>query len=236
MNILLTNDDGYFAPGIKLIYNCLQKYGNVVIVAPNVQNSAKSVSKTLGKPLKVEKIENNVFSCSGTPADCVAFGLNSLSIKFDLVVSGCNDGWNISYDTLYSGTVGAALEALINHVPSIAISSDRDLPIVEQYFEMMWEYINKHNLISDEYLLNINFPKEDVIDIKLGELYVRHDEHFFMNENDGYYAYRNCEDKFTDKNSDVYQVTHKIISIVPLAKTCFNQDIYRRLKNKIKEK
>ena len=75
MNILLVNDDGYFAEGIQLLRKKLSKYGTVVIVAPNVENSAKSVAITVGRPLVVEKVDKNVFSCSGTPADCTCFGL-----------------------------------------------------------------------------------------------------------------------------------------------------------------
>ena len=98
MNILLTNDDGYLATGICLLKDKLSKYGKVVIVAPKEAMSAKSVAITIGRAVEVKQVENDVFYMDGTPADCVAFGLSSLNIDFDLVVSGCNDGFNISYD------------------------------------------------------------------------------------------------------------------------------------------
>ena len=124
MNILLTNDDGYNSEGIHILKELLNKYGTVVIVAPKGAMSAKSVSITLEKGIKVEQVDKTTFICEGTPADCVSFGCNALSIKFDLVVSGCNNGFNLSYDTMYSGTVGAALEALTYGIPSIAVSRE----------------------------------------------------------------------------------------------------------------
>ena len=112
MKILLTNDDGYQAEGLKVLYDYFSKFADVVIVAPLTVMSAKSVSIILGKAVEVRKINDHTFAMEGTPADCVAFGLSSLNKKFDLVISGCNDGLNISYDTMYSGTIGACLQAL----------------------------------------------------------------------------------------------------------------------------
>ena len=90
MNILLTNDDGYLAKGINLLFDLLSKKHNVVIVAPKEAMSAKSVSIIVGRSVEVKKINDHLFIMEGTPADCVAFGLSSLSTKFDLVISGCN--------------------------------------------------------------------------------------------------------------------------------------------------
>ena len=124
MNILLTNDDGFEAKGIRTLYKLLQKYGNVVIVAPDSPRSAGSASVTLDRPIQLVKVEENIFKCSGTPVDCVSLGLCVLNMDFDIVVSGCNNGLNISYDTMYSGTIGACLEAMIFQKPAIAFSSN----------------------------------------------------------------------------------------------------------------
>ena len=231
MKILLTNDDGYNAPGIKVLKKCLSKYGRVIIVAPNGPMSAQSTALTVGKGLKVEYHGEDTYSFSGTPADCVAFALTSLNFDFDLVVSGCNDGLNISYDVIYSGTIGACLEACVFRKKSIALSCHvGDFDKVEENFDKLWSYINKRHLLGTRYVLNVNFPKDDVLDIEIGRLHYRKDEFYFTKENDGYYAYRNVETNFDAfKGTDCYQVNHGIISIVPLDRTNFSEDIYNEL-------
>ncbi|MCR5506059.1 MAG: 5'/3'-nucleotidase SurE [Bacilli bacterium] len=233
MRILLTNDDGFDSVGIRLLKSKLEKYGQVVILAPDSPMSAKSVSLTLGKTVSVKEHEKGIFSCSGTPADCVSFGLSMFDQKFDLVVSGCNNGLNISYDTMYSGTIGAALQALMMGVPSIAVSTPREhFYIVESHFEEVFDLIMKKKWISKDYLLNINFPEGDEVKgISLGELYYRKDIQFFEAKDEGYYALREMESDFKDyPNSDCYQVDNGIISIVPLGKTFYDKSIYEKLK------
>ena len=235
MNILLTNDDGFDSIGIRILKKKLEKYGNVIILAPNSPMSAKSVSITLGKTVKVNEEEKGIYSCSGTPADCVSFGLSMFKQDFDLVVSGCNNGLNISYDTMYSGTIGAALQSLMMGVPSIAVSAPRDeFQLVESHFEEVFEYILKKNWLSTDYLLSINFPEGDEVKgISLGELYYRKDMQFFEAKDEGYYALREMESDFQNyPNSDCYQVDHGIISIVPLGKTFYDKSIYQALKKK----
>ena len=235
MNILLTNDDGINSKGILLLKNKLEKYGRIVISAPKNHMSAKSASVTLGKGFNVEQIENDVFAVDGTPVDCVSFTCNALNIDFDLVISGCNDGFNLSYDTIYSGTVGAGLEACRNHLPAIAFSCNSNFEIVEKYFDEVMEFILKKKLLSKNYLLNVNFPNgEDVKGIKISSLYYRDDNYYFVKEKDGYHAYRNCQIDFSDDiNSDCYLVNHSYISITPLNKTYFDRSIYNQLIKKI---
>ncbi len=236
MNILLTNDDGYDSKGIHTLKKILEKYGTVVIVAPDSPRSGNSAALTILEPLQLIKVEDRVYKCSGTPVDCVSMGLCCFNIDFDLVVSGCNNGWNISYDTMYSGTVGAALESLIFGIPSIAVSAkhNTDFLEVEKHFEKVWDYINKHKLMSKEYLLNINFPRDEVKKIELGSLYYRNDRNYFTKDEKGFHAYRHMQEDFSDnKDSDCYQVEHGIISIVPLSKTYFNQNHLEELKRKV---
>ena len=234
MNILLTNDDGYNSEGILLLKEKLSKYGTVVIVAPLKHMSAKSVSITIGEGFHVHQIEKNVFACDGTPADCVSFACNALNIDFDLVVSGCNNGFNISYDTMYSGTIGAALEALTYFVPAIAVSCEFNFDLVDQHFDEVFQYILDKKMLSNEYLLNINFPLgEEIRGIKVSTLYYRKDDYFFLKKEDGYHAYRNCQTDFSDdKESDCYLVNNGYVSITPLNRTYFSQEIYEKLKNK----
>ena len=237
MNILLTNDDGYNSQGIQVLRKLLSKYGNVLIVAPDSPRSGNSAALTILETLQLEKVEDNVYKCSGTPVDCVSMGLACFNIDFDLVVSGCNHGWNISYDTMYSGTVGACLEAMMFFKPAIAVSAphNSDFSEVERYFDQVWDFIQKNNLLSKKYLLNINFPKDEVKDMKIGGLYYRHDQNYFTKDEDGYHAFRHTQTNFDDdKDSDCYQVEHGIISIVPLSRSYYDDRIKSELEKKIK--
>lgn len=234
MNILLTNDDGYSSLGILTLKQLLLPYGRVVILAPLGAMSAKSCSITLGSPLHITCISPDVYACSGTPADCVSYALSSLGIDFDLVVSGINHGLNISYDTMFSGTIGACLEAMIFHKKSLAISVHDNFTLVQDHFSTLWEYIFAHDLLGEEHLLNVNFPLGDrVDDIALGTLYYRNDQNYFTKEKDGFLAYRHLQNNFDDqKESDCYQVSHHVVSIVPLSRSYFSPSLYQKLKEK----
>ena len=222
MNILLTNDDGYFAEGINLLYSILSKKHNVVIVAPKTVMSAKSISIIIGKDVEVKKINDHLFVMDATPADCVAFGLSSLDAKFDLVVSGCNHGSNISYDIMYSGTVGAGLQALTYRVPAIAISAEHNLDLVEAHLEEVLKYIEDNKLISKEYVLNVNFPLgNEIKGIELTHIYYRKETTYYMKTSgDNYTALRDIKDHECDEvGSDVYAIHHGLVSITKIYKT-----------------
>ena len=123
MKILLSNDDGYQAPGIVALYEALQSLGDVEVVAPEHNNSAKSNALTLNAPLYVHRAPNGFRYVNGTPADCVHIALTGLlGYRPDLVVSGINNGANMGDDTIYSGTVGAAMEGYLFGIPAIAFS------------------------------------------------------------------------------------------------------------------
>lgn len=222
MNILLTNDDGYKANGIAILSKLLKKYGDVYVVAPKSVMSAKSVSIILDKPIKVEKLKNKLWVTNGTPADCVAFGLANLGIKFDLVVSGINHGHNLSYDTMYSGTIGACLQALTFKVPAIAVSCEHNFEIVEEHFDDVMNYINNMKLLSKEYLLNINFPfNGEYKGIRETVIYYRPETTYYeLVENNLYQAKRELHDEnCNDIKSDVFAVNHGYISITKIKKS-----------------
>ncbi|TSE23889.1 5'-nucleotidase SurE [Tepidimonas sediminis] len=123
MRILLCNDDGYQAPGIQALGRALASFAEVEIVAPEHNNSAKSNALTLNAPLYVHRAGERVRYVNGTPADCVHIALTGLlDYRPDLVVSGINNGANMGDDTIYSGTVGAAMEGYLFGVPGIAFS------------------------------------------------------------------------------------------------------------------
>src|SRR3979490_995981 len=123
MKILVSNDDGYFAPGISLLAEALRQLGEVTVVAPERDRSGASNSLTLDRPLSVRKAANGYFFVNGTPTDCVHIAVTGL-LDFlpDLVVSGVNLGANMGDDTIYSGTVAAASEGFLLGIPSIAFS------------------------------------------------------------------------------------------------------------------
>ncbi|MDE7263907.1 MAG: 5'/3'-nucleotidase SurE [Anaeroplasmataceae bacterium] len=163
MNILVVNDDGYNAVGIKKLANHLKKYGKVVVCGPDTGRSASGHSIFLHKPISYiyQGQENGIewYSISGMPADCVRLSVDLLPITFDLVFSGINNGLNLGTDIIYSGTVSAAREANIEGIPAVAISTDFDsFEIVDAELEGLLQYIIEQELYSTSYVLNVNFP------------------------------------------------------------------------------
>lgn len=123
MRILVSNDDGYSAPGIEALVQALQGLGHLTVVAPETNCSGASNSLTLNRPLSVRQAANGYYYVNGTPSDCVHVALTGLlDFRPDLVVSGINNGANMGEDTLYSGTIAAATEGFLFGVPAIAFS------------------------------------------------------------------------------------------------------------------
>ena len=123
MRILLSNDDGYFAPGLQALYDALQGLGEIVVVAPEQNRSGASNSLTLDRPLMLKKASNGFYFVNGTPTDCVHLAVTGMLENLpDIIVSGINAGANMGDDTIYSGTVAAATEGYLLGIPSIAIS------------------------------------------------------------------------------------------------------------------
>ena len=129
MKILISNDDGYQAAGIQILINELKNIADLIVVAPDRNRSGSSSSLTLDKAVKVTKVNDNIYYIDGTPTDCVHIALTGL-INFtpDLVVSGINHGPNMGDDTIYSGTVAAAMEGYLLNIPSFAVSMGNDNP------------------------------------------------------------------------------------------------------------
>ena len=127
MRILLSNDDGYFAPGIALLAEMLSPLGEVTVVAPERDRSGASNSLTLDRPLTVRRAQGRVYYVNGTPTDCVHLAVTGLLKELpDIVISGINHGANMGDDTIYSGTVAAATEGFLLGIPSVAISLAAD--------------------------------------------------------------------------------------------------------------
>ena len=128
MEILISNDDGVYAEGIKSLRKSLSQIGNVTVVAPLEERSTTGHTLTLDHPLRLIELEKDIYGCSGYPADCALLGVIHLfkekkGRKPDLVVSGINRGPNLGQDTYYSGTVAAAREAVFHGVPALSVST-----------------------------------------------------------------------------------------------------------------
>ena len=167
MNILLVNDDGVLAPGLTALAQALAPLGRVVIMAPESERSGFASAITLDRPLKPVAIKPDVWAVNGTPADCVYLAMhNWLNIQFDLVISGINSGANISDDVLYSGTVGATVEATVQGCPALAISlagpkvrAYQDISNYQQAAQWVHDFIVKGiPKLPTGYILNINIP------------------------------------------------------------------------------
>jgi len=183
MKILISNDDGYQAPGIVALFNALKDIADVEVVAPEQNNSAKSNALTLHTPLYVNRAINGFRVVNGTPADCVHIALTGLlDYRPDLVVSGINNGANMGDDTIYSGTVGAAMEGYLFGIPSIAFSQvDRDWHHLDAAAAKARELVlqmRSQNLVgANPWLLNVNIPNlplDQMGHIKLCRLGRRH--------------------------------------------------------------
>lgn len=162
MRILLSNDDGYFSPGINMLAEHLSSLAEIVVVAPERDRSGASNSLTLDRPLTIRKTPNGFFYVNGTPTDCVHLAVTGLLSELpDMVISGINDGANMGDDTIYSGTVAAAMEGYLLGIPSFAVSMSRHTP---QYFStaarVVEELVRHYEKTGfpPPLLLNINVP------------------------------------------------------------------------------
>ncbi|WP_096667909.1 5'/3'-nucleotidase SurE [Polaromonas sp. AET17H-212] len=171
MKILICNDDGYQASGIIALYEALKDIADVEVVAPEQNNSAKSNALTLHSPMYVQTAANGFRYINGTPADCVHIALTGLlGYRPDLVVSGINNGANMGDDTIYSGTVGAAMEGYLFGIPSIAFSQTdkgwahidvagrRARDLVQQLMPSLEKIAEGAQPTLAPWLLNVNIP------------------------------------------------------------------------------
>ena len=161
MRILISNDDGYLAPGINALAQALASIAEIIVVAPDSNRSGASNSLSLDRPLTVTRAANGFYFVNGTPTDCVDIALTGMGDALpDLVVSGINNGQNMGDDTLYSGTVAAATEAYLFGIPAIAFSQ----------VNHGWEHLDaaarvardvvqrRFDMLPSPYLLNVNIP------------------------------------------------------------------------------
>lgn len=243
MKILVTNDDGINAIGIRKLAEALKKLGDVFVIAPDRERSATGHAITMHEPLRVKKVdyyseEIKAWSINGTPSDCVKLGITSLiPDRPDIVVSGINNGPNLGTDVIYSGTVSAAIEGAINGIPSIALSlagvgnNKKYEGAASLSCFLVEEYLYK----CKNAILNINFPLLDLKQIKgirITELGIRKYNSSYIKRvdpmgNEYYWLSGELIKNNIIKNSDINAIENGYISITPLH---YNLTDFRALK------
>ncbi|MCH9696963.1 MAG: 5'/3'-nucleotidase SurE [Gammaproteobacteria bacterium] len=170
MRLLLSNDDGYSAPGLTSLARGLQRFADVTIVAPDKNRSGASNSLTLEQPLRATQVSDHVIKVDGTPTDCVHLAITGLlEDEPDMVFSGINHGANLGDDVLYSGTVAAATEGRFLGLPAVAIShASHDADDFEAAVQVAIDIFKQlqHQPLPQDTILNINVPDLPLADIK----------------------------------------------------------------------
>ncbi|GHE29349.1 5'/3'-nucleotidase SurE [Sphingobacterium griseoflavum] len=230
--ILVVNDDGITAPGIKVLLEEMQQIGHVVVVAPDSPQSGMGHAITIGRPLRLDKIDLydgvEMYKCSGTPVDCVKLAVNKIfkGKKPDLCVSGVNHGLNYSINVLYSGTMSAAVEGAIEGIPSIGFSLDdfshhADFSHCRPYIRAISQQVLKNGL-QKATLLNVNFPhiSQDIKGIKIcrqatAKWFEEFDERLDPYQRE--YFWMTGKFQLLDKgeDTDVYALSKGYVSVVP---------------------
>ena len=228
MRFLLSNDDGYLAPGLQVLSSALRKHGDVVVVAPDQDRSGASNSLTLTRPLRAHQVAEQIYKVDGTPTDCVHLALTGLlSAEPDFVVSGINSGANLGDDTLYSGTVAAAMEGRSLGRPAIAVSL---VSAGHGHFETAAKVaidtilkINSLDLPAST-IININVPDlpyAELRGVQVTRLGKRHKAEPVIKMNDPrglpiYWVGLPGEGQDAGPGTDFYAVEHGYASVTPL--------------------
>jgi 5'-nucleotidase len=243
MRILVSNDDGVLAPGIKILSNELATVAEVKVVAPDRNRSGASNSLTLTRPLRVRQLENGYYSVEGTPTDCVHLALTGfLDPVADMVVSGINEGGNLGDDVLYSGTVAAAMEGRYLGLPAIAISMVGD---VIKHYETA-AIIAKQlvlklsvNRLPSQTILNVNVPNLPINEIKgiqVTRLGTRHSAEPIIKEYDPrgrpiYWIGPPGPEADAGAGTDFYAINSGYVSITPLHLDMTHYKMFDQLSN-----
>ena len=238
MRILITNDDGIYAPGVLPLVKWAQTKGEVVVIAPKVEQSAKSHGIEIHKSFEAKQVDLlpgvTAWAVDSTPADCVRLAILGLHMKFDLVISGINRGLNIGRDIMYSGTVSAVFEAGNLGVNAMAVStSPAYYENATQEMDKIWDFMMANDLFRKNNMWNVNIPTGGS------------DEFRFTRQGGNYYS-----DKFRPDPEDMYfpcgidvftpcgskeldtdaVLVDKVISVMPLTLDRTNLELYKELK------
>jgi 5'-nucleotidase len=234
LRILLTNDDGVFAEGLQVLAREISKIADINVIAPDHEQSATGHAITMHRPLRAERVkfmhspDIRAWAVNGTPADCVKLAVEAiLPHRPDLVISGINRGANLGTDVLYSGTVSAAIEAVILGIPAIAVS-------LTEYYEPRFEYAAEfvarlaqemvRRQASSDTLLNVNVPncgRENMRGVAVTKLGVRQYKNAFEKRTDPrgrnyYWLAGELVDLESDEDTDVEAIKNCKISVTPI--------------------
>ncbi len=244
--ILITNDDGVTAPGLKNLVEAVKELGKVVVVAPDKPQSGMGHAITIGQPLRMNRVDLfgdiEAWQTSGTPVDCVKLAVDKvLHRKPDICLSGINHGANHSINVLYSGTMSAAMEASIENIPSIGFSLldysiEADFTTARFYVQkIVSSLINKK--LEKHFLLNVNIPavkKELIKGIKIcNQAYAKYQEDFDERMDPQGKKYYWLTGKFVNfdksKDTDVWALKNNYVSIVPVQFDLTNYTLKKQL-------
>jgi 5'-nucleotidase len=247
MRILVTNDDGIFADGIRILAQDLLNLGEVRVVAPDRERSATGHAITVLRPLRIESIKFpdsriRAWAVDGTPSDCVKLAIEDLlEWKPDVLVSGINRGPNLGTDVLYSGTVSAAIEGAIYEIPSVAISvaafENCNYPVAAEFGKQLVSIVAKMGL-PPKTLLNVNVPsveRRDLAGVSITRLGARVWKDVFDRRVDPrgrayYWMAGSVEESDGDLDIDSVAVRHNMISITPIHLDLTGYDLIDQLK------
>jgi len=232
--ILITNDDGISAPGIRNLVDAVRGLGKIVVVAPDKPQSGMGHAITIGNPLRLHPMHHlfegvEAWQCSGTPVDCVKLAVDKvLRRKPDLCLSGINHGSNHSINVIYSGTMSAAVEAAIESIPSVGFSLldysvEADFTAARKYVRIIVEEILEHPL-DKHLILNVNFPAIPDALIKgikvCRQAYAKYEEDFLERNDPTGKKYYWLTGKFVNfdkgRDTDVWALEHNYVSVVPV--------------------
>ena len=250
--ILITNDDGITAPGIKHLVEAVKDLGKIIVVAPDKPQSGMGHAITIGYPLRLHKVEQfegiESWQCSGTPVDCVKLAVDKiLHKKPDICLSGINHGANHSINVIYSGTMSAAIEASIEKIPSIGFSllnysMEADFTAAQQYARILVQQLMQSKIKNPHLCLNVNIPNVASSLIKgfkiCRQAYAKYEEEFDARKDPAgrtYYwltgAFRNFD---KGKDTDVWALANNYVSVVPVQYDLTDYSLKKILENKWK--
>ncbi len=243
LNILISNDDGVYAPGLMALVNTLKTIAHVTVVAPDRNRSGASHSLTLSNPIRIKTLDNGFISVEGTPTDCVHIALTGLlEQKPDMVISGINEGANLSDDVWYSGTVAAAMEGRFLGLPAIAVSLvgreykhyDTAAKITKNLVEKLAE-----QPLKNVTLLNVNVPDvqyQDLNGTKITHLGTRHCAEPTIKAKDPrgrriFWIGPAGKAAVAGRGTDFHAVHNRYVSITPLREDITHNEVLADLEN-----
>lgn len=229
MRILLSNDDGYLAPGIRTLFAALKSWQGqreIVMMAPDRNRSAASNSLTLENPLRIHQVEPGIYSVNGTPTDCVHLGINgAIDFQADMVISGINAGANMGDDVLYSGTVAAATEGRFLGKPAIAVSlcGDQHFETAADWLIRILEQMDRIPMEAST-ILNINvpdLPQDAIRGVRVTRLGRRHKSEPVVSDRDPrglpiYWIGPAGEAADDAEGTDFHAIAQGYVSVTPL--------------------